>query len=414
MNIPRNIHPVWWAATCLMLLVLGGCGGGQPGPVAAAPGTGGTGSYTVGPISGFGSIIINGVRYDDSSAVVVTDDGESSDDDKGTLDSSDLQLGMIAEVEGSTVTLATSGGLASANANTIRLTHQLRGPVSAVNAAQGTLTLLSQTVKVNPATVLANVSSLAAANPTNCAYAEVYAFLDALNKRYVATRVACRSTQPTTYRIFGMASGVTASSFNLLGLTVNKGAASMAGIEEGSLVRAVLRNTLSGSSQNLGTAVRLSVGATGVMAGSTDARLEGLISSFGSNRSFAVNGVPVVTDNSTVFEGGTALGLGMRVEIDGELRDGVLWARRVELEDEDELAAEGSEFFGRVSQLDALAGTFVLTTRADRVFEVRYGPDDVRSGDESLLVNGVQVELKGTLDSQGNTITATHVEVETD
>ena len=45
-----------------------GCGGGDG---LAGVGTGGTGSFSSGPIRGFGSIVVNGVRYDEASAQVV-------------------------------------------------------------------------------------------------------------------------------------------------------------------------------------------------------------------------------------------------------------------------------------------------------------------------------------------------------
>ena len=49
-----------------------GCGGGDG---LAGVGTGGTGSFSSGPIRGFGSIVVNGVRYDEASAQVVGDAG---------------------------------------------------------------------------------------------------------------------------------------------------------------------------------------------------------------------------------------------------------------------------------------------------------------------------------------------------
>ncbi|MFN7288027.1 MAG: hypothetical protein ACK5SV_02725, partial [Burkholderiales bacterium] len=46
-----------------------GCGGG--GGDLAGIGSGGTGSFTTGVITGLGSIIVNGVRYDDSGVTPV-------------------------------------------------------------------------------------------------------------------------------------------------------------------------------------------------------------------------------------------------------------------------------------------------------------------------------------------------------
>ena len=66
---------------------LAGCGGG--GLDIAGISSGGTGSFTSGSISGLGSIIVNGIRYDDSSASV-----------SGSVDSaSALRPGMVVTLE---------------------------------------------------------------------------------------------------------------------------------------------------------------------------------------------------------------------------------------------------------------------------------------------------------------------------
>ena len=67
----------------LLVLALASCGGGV--------GTGGTGgdasAYAAGPITGFGSVFVGGVRFDDSAAAVEDADGSSRTRD-------DLRLGM--------------------------------------------------------------------------------------------------------------------------------------------------------------------------------------------------------------------------------------------------------------------------------------------------------------------------------
>ena len=57
----------------LALTALAGCGGGGGGASASLPGTGGTGIYAQGSIAGFGSVIVNAVRYDDTRASVSID-----------------------------------------------------------------------------------------------------------------------------------------------------------------------------------------------------------------------------------------------------------------------------------------------------------------------------------------------------
>jgi hypothetical protein len=55
-------------ATAWLLL---SCGGG--GPAIVGIGSGGSGGITSGPITGFGSVIVNGVKFDDTAARVTID-----------------------------------------------------------------------------------------------------------------------------------------------------------------------------------------------------------------------------------------------------------------------------------------------------------------------------------------------------
>ncbi len=71
--------------------MLGGCGGGVD-----SGGTGGASTYASGPINGFGSIVVNGVHFDDST-------GSISDDDGNARNRSDLQLGMVVETRGAAI-----------------------------------------------------------------------------------------------------------------------------------------------------------------------------------------------------------------------------------------------------------------------------------------------------------------------
>jgi len=77
----------------VLTTALAGCGGGVE--------VGGTGSviasFSQGPITGFGSIIVNGVHYDESAARVEDDDG-------AVRDRSVLRLGMVVQVTAGAVT----------------------------------------------------------------------------------------------------------------------------------------------------------------------------------------------------------------------------------------------------------------------------------------------------------------------
>src|SRR3954466_14390467 len=77
------------------VVVLVACGGGGGAGDTGAPTTGtpsGATSYTLGTISGFGSVVVGGVRFDDSNATVEDEDGNA-------FRSSDLKLGMRVQLD---------------------------------------------------------------------------------------------------------------------------------------------------------------------------------------------------------------------------------------------------------------------------------------------------------------------------
>ena len=123
------------------LLWLSACGGGSTtASNGSGIGSGGTGSYTTGSISGFGSIIVNGVRYDNSSVGTVSLDGDSS---------TSLALGMVVTVSGGD-TSTSSTGQTVARADSVQVGYELLGPLPSANVdvANSQITLLGQTVKI--------------------------------------------------------------------------------------------------------------------------------------------------------------------------------------------------------------------------------------------------------------------------
>ena len=86
----------WWRSLLALVLVAAvavGCGGGGGSTSVAGVGSGGTGSFTSGPITGFGSIIVNGIRFDESAASA---SGSIKDDDGVVGSSGSLKLGMVS------------------------------------------------------------------------------------------------------------------------------------------------------------------------------------------------------------------------------------------------------------------------------------------------------------------------------
>ncbi len=164
------------------LLVAGGalgtltasCGGGTD---LAGIGGGGTGqvAFSSGPISGFGSVIVNGVKFDDSAASVADDLGQARK-------LSELGLGMFVEIVG---TIDEAAGLGTAQS--IRIVSQVIGRVDAIDLAARRFTVLTVPIAYNDATVW-NTDDEQAALVIG-GRGEVWGFLDSANGMLRASRI---------------------------------------------------------------------------------------------------------------------------------------------------------------------------------------------------------------------------------
>lgn len=369
--------------------LLPACGGG--GDVAGLS-SGGTGSFTSGAIVGLGSVIVNGIRYDDSAASVSFNGNASTP--------AALQLGMVVRIRGSAVTPATTaGGLATATATSIACGSEWKGLVGAVDINAGTFTLLGQTVHVLATTVFTNGGfdgSLAGQ------YAEVYGFLNPADGRLQASRVEVESSAPDRYRLSGVVANLNSTTFELGTALINHATASKpAGLQNGQLVRVELQTMQSGGAW-VATEVKVE-DYSDDLDDQDEAEIEGAITLFTSPAAFSVNGIPVDASRLTPPSG---LALGVRVEVHGRIEQGVVIASEIEVEDEDELESQEFEFHGEISALDTTARTFVI-----RGYTVRYDASTRFELNGETWANGVYAEVKAVQDTGGQLL-ATQIEAD--
>ena len=143
-----------WLCTLLLLLsllILASCGG-EESVADGSLGSGGTG-VVWGDVTGFGSIIVGGVEYDDSAADVVS--GSSS----GAVVRAQPQLGQQVALRYE-LPIDGSGTLATIQPDQIWIRPQLIGPVTAVDIEADALTLLDTQVVVSASTLLDGISTL--------------------------------------------------------------------------------------------------------------------------------------------------------------------------------------------------------------------------------------------------------------
>ena len=364
------------------------CGGGTDAPASQAASTP---SYATGAIHGFGSIRVNGVRYDDDDARVLDDAGTAAQP-------GDLRLGMVVDLQ-STAPQADGTGAQAAQAAEIRWRSEVEGPVTAVNAAAGTLTVLGQSVAITPGTVFDDGLRGGLARVAVGQVVEVHGFADAQGA-IVATRIE-REEPGRRYKLRGSVQAVdkAARTLRVGGLTVSYASLNLATPPaQGTGVRVELAPT----PDTAGRWIATRIDGMALPAGSAFAEVEGIVTAYASATRFSVNGVAV--DASAVASVPTGVRLGARVEVEGTLKDGVLAARRVAL-DGGRGSGDGLEIEGRVERIDAAARQVVV-----RGVTVDYATASLRGGTVAQLVVGAKVEVEGTLSADVSTLRASKVE----
>jgi Domain of unknown function (DUF5666) len=370
-------------------------------PACGGVGGGGTGfaetGYTAGPITGFGSVIVNGVRYDDAGATVLDGDGLPRSRDE-------LRLGMTVEIDSGAV----NASAATASANSIRFDSELLGTVASVAASASSFTVLGQTVVTDAATVFDfSVGALSALKVGM--NVEVFAVFDPANQRYRATRVGPTTTSSTPH-LRGLVAQVDAGAQTLRVGSATYAYAGAAGIPADLAAGQFVRLRLASSTPNAGRFTVLGFGtALRALPDSNDARLAGVVSTFSSINQFAVNGRPIDASAASFSNGSAGLKLGARVEVEGKLSKGVLLASKVKVVSEQEGGNQTYELHGPIVSVNANDKTFVL-----RGLTIGTGRADLRyqNGTAANLVVGRSVEVKGNLSADGLRIDAFNINFE--
>ncbi len=388
-------------ATAVALVACGG-GGGDAGSPATTPVTPVTpttpaaaSSYTLGAIAGFGSVVVGGVRFDDSKATIEDEDGVAHI-------SGDLKLGMVVQLDAKNLDRAAG----TAIAERIRFGSEIVGPVGPVDTTASTVLVLGQTVIVTTSTVFdsALVGGLSAL--TAGSVIEVHGILNETNGKITATRIEPKANA-TAYRLRGVVSSLNAAAktFKIGSETISYAGLSNvpATLADGRVVRALLQ-----TKQVAGAwvAIRVGLGVRGPGEGMPDARVEGVVTAFTSSAAFEVNGLKVDASTATFPDGSDGIKLGVRVEVTGSVASGVLVAKKVELDEDHENGMRPLELHGAIASVDATAKTFAL-----RGVTVWYGGTVVyKNGTVADLAVAKNVDVFGVLSADRTRLEAQRIE----
>ena len=279
----------------------------------------GTGRYAMiahGRITAFGSIFVDGVEYDITQAKIHVN-GHSGQ-------ATQLAVGQIVTVQGDLK------GAKAGTAGQVNYTSDVIGPITQVDVAAGTFTLLGQTVAVDANTLFGEgiqPAGIAALQPGMGV--QVSAFAEA-SGALLASRIDLQ-TAGSPLQVVGalQALNTGAQTFELNALTIDYSQAKVSGNLADGKTATVWADEYPTAGTLHVTRVDVSSGVGGVAGEKGD--LEGLITSVAANSSFYVGDQLVVIDaNTHVVLHGQTLQPDLAVRIQGTFdSSGALIAKSV-------------------------------------------------------------------------------------
>ena len=379
-----------------LILALGGallapaCGGGGE-QVAGIDGRGSptpsAGIFAKGSVTGFGSVIVNGVTYNTSSATFTIDGSPGTQ--------ADLAVGDVVVIQG------TASGGGAPVATSVTFDDAVEGPISEIDLAAETLTVLGQLVRVDGATsfddsiVPRSLDGLSVNNVV-----EVSGFFLA-DGSISATRIELKPLGGEL-ELTGIVSNAGADTFEINGFVVNFSGAMLEDFpggapENGQRVEAKGDEIVGGDL----IATRVQFKGSELGDDGDEAEIEGFITVFNSAADFEVEGIRVTTNAQTVYENGasTDLAENRKIEVEGSINaSGVLVAESIEFRASGALRVEALVEIVQASQLTILG----IDIRVDG--STRYEDSsvlDLENFDFSDISVGDYLEIRGYEDQDG-------------
>jgi hypothetical protein len=387
----------------ISLLFLTACNENGRSSNVAEGGIGGTG-MSVGPISAFGSIFVNGIKFETDDAIIIANGQPVTEND--------LKIGMVVRVEG-TIDLDSKTG----NASRIDFNENVRGPVQSVDDETQTLIVLGQTVAVDQLTILDGLTELTDLNVGDIV--NVSGLVNADGTIH-ATWIA-RESHVVEFEVVGQVTNLdlATQTFTIGDLTIDYNQTLILefpnGVPNNGLlveVKGTFADTVAGKvlmASRVETEDDLFSRKVG-----TRIEIEGFITQFNNRFEFEVAQLSVTTTPQTVFQFGRAddLALGVKVEVEGKLdANGVLVLEEVSFKS----AASFRTPAGRIeieADVEAIAlarqqitllGLSIQATHSTQFVDRRdarvpFGLPDLSLGD--------RVAMSGFLDLTTNTLMA--------
>ncbi len=335
-------------AATVLLVCLSACssnsssGSGSATPIQEPT----TGVVSIGVITGFGSVYVNGVRYDTSRAQISVNGNAASE--------TALRAGQCVQIKGHA-----QGH--SHHADVIRYHNVLEGPISAIARAEGALVAMGQTVLVTSLTSFGD--SAASLDDLQIGDVVEVSGMVSSGGEIEATRIDIKP-DGGPFDVTGYVSNLNKAGklFNINALVVDYSTANLDDFptgepSDGDLV--LVKGSIFNADDSF-AALRIELRSDDWLAPANgdEIEVEGFITNFVSPTDFEVSGWPVTTTASTLYEHGTLADLSnnARVEVEGAAAaDGLLVALKVKFKQVNEI-----RILAQVAGLTTADGTMDL------------------------------------------------------
>ena len=375
-------------------LWLAGCGGGGGGSdTLSTSASSGSVGISSGTITGFGSVFVNGLKFNTDNASVFRGDDQLND-------VRELKIGMIVRVEGS---------IDDRIASSVHFEEDVKGPVDGP-ALGDSFSVMGQTVITDASTVFDNTSL---AEIAGCDILEVSGLRNA-NDDIVARFVECKNNPANVnrYSVIGnvRALDTVGRTFRIDQLTVSYGAANVNDFAtgnpvEGQLVevkddnKAYVPGTLNLTATEIEPQNRL--GDTAAIG--AKAEIESIVTRVVSNNEFELGDVLVRTNASTLYLFGTAdnIVVGAHLEAEGFINgDNELEAIKIKFEDNDARIQATVDVNGVDTENGTVALLGIPVTVTDET-DMEDKRDEVSPFSLSDVQAGDYLEIRGFLGANG-------------
>jgi hypothetical protein len=354
-----------------------GCGGGSVASAIVA-GIGGTGigvggtGIVFGPITGFGSVFVNGSRFETLNSQFIVDGNSAATQD-------DLALGMVVKLKA-----ATENGVYIGDAIEVVYDDEIEGPIATVPVLSGTTKtfgIFGQTITIDEIGTVFNGTDFNSIDQNDVV--EISGFRVSANEisaTYVelkgtlvpgVTQVELRGT------IQGLAGTPPNETFQVDGTNITTNAMTELDVPNGVLidnlyveVEGIIQADMSVNASK----VEFEDDDFGDEA--DDVSLQGVVSNFVGIDDFEIDGQPIDASNAQLTPANAAslLQNGVEVEVEGDIVGGILIAEELEIEDgEAELRSYVSMVMPATGTFEviyaSLPGSVVVRVGAQTVFE---------------------------------------------